>query len=782
MKSKAKFSAGGLKQFMLLHVEKLVFGVVCVALLLLVYKGATRDTLKAESSPKKLSDLASQVRQKVESSPWDPSQAQVTNIKFVQEAERNQALIDPTPYVTKRDWHGQGSGSLRRRDPELFAPLDLRAMPGYGAFAMVDPNFEEVTAAASRTEAGQRDIELDENGNPIRGGRRRNQDQEQGGYGAPAGGRGGAGYGPPPGGRGGAGYGGPGGGRGGAGYGPPPGGRGGAGYGPPRGGAGYGAPGGGYGGGGMSADGAADAVMTAQPGSKVETRHWAGIYALVPIQKQNRAYTEALGGAESFDPSSDFPNYYGYEVERVDVTNEPSAAEIDWTKATKKLVKPDVVAKEAEKWSTETPELVDEMYVQQNLVFPLGPLLQKSWKRWATHPKIPLAMMGPAFEEPATNEDATKQKNLDSLDADPDAEDPSAGGYAGGAGYGGGGGYGRSPGGYGGGGRGGAGYGMPPRGGAGYGMPPRGGGGYGRSPAGYGGGGGYGRGGAGYGAPRGGGGYGMSRGGYGGGGYGGGGGFGETQIQISHSLMRHFDFDVQPGRKYRYRVRLVLRDPNHKRPPNELVKPRSSKAPWYRYTPYSEPTAVVTIPPDGDLLAGAVSNRAGEPSAKIMALSYVPKEMAEAAKEMDVTRGVLANFRQTVKVMKTKAPDPVSTNSGETEKTTASAENLNFRSDLLVVDIRGGEKLANSKGRNSELTEPGELLLLGPGGQLIVRGEIDDFPDYRSKLNQIEQIDIAHQSESAPVGGDDGTGRRGARSGGAPGYGPPGGGGRGRGN
>lgn len=778
MKGKAKFSAGGLKQFLLMHVEKLVLGVVCVFLLLLVYRGATRETLKADQSPAKLGQLAQEVKTRIDSSPWDPAQAEVTTIKFVQEAERNQALVDARPYALTKDFGGSSPVGARRRDPDLYAALDLQGRAGYGAFALLDPDYDAAQLAADRVEAGAKEFEIDpETGKPMRG-RKRAQDDAQGGYG-----RGGAGYGPP-GGRGGAGYGAPPGGRGGAGYGAPPGGRGGAGYGPSRGGAGYGGagygrpPGGaGYGAGGMTGAGGPEPTMVAPVGSKVETRHWISLVALVPIQKQNQEYVKALAGSDAtYDPSSDYPNYFGYEVERLDVTELSPGAELDWRKATKQLVVATRdIEKEVKTWSTESPELVDEMYVQQGLVFPLGPLLQKSWKRWATHPKIPLAMLGPAIEDPAAKqepEDTKDAKDLESVDLS--AEDPSAAGGYGAPGYGGGG-YGRAGGGAPGYGppRGGAGYG-PPRSGAGYGMPPRGGGGgYGRGgagygrPGGYGGGGGYGRGPGGYG---GGGGYGRGPGGYGGG------GFGEEQIQISHSLFRHFDFTVKPGRKYCYRVRLGVRDPNHGRTPAELVKPRPGNAKPNRITPYSEPSPIIAIPPDGDLLAGEVTNRAGEPSAKAMALSYVPSEKAEAAEEVVLTRGMLANFpSQKVKVMKPVEP-PVATGipaDDEPPKTVAQVDQ-SFRTDLLVVDIRGGDKLLNSKGRNSELTEPGELLLLGPGGRLVVRRELDDSADYKFNKTNLDNIDMTYQTESAPAGSDD-TGR-GGRGGGGAGYGPPAGG------
>ena len=229
-----------------------------------------------------------------------------------------------------------------------------------------------------------------------------------------------------------------------------------------------------------------------------------------------------------------------------------------------------------------------------------------------------------------------------------------------------------------------------------------------------------------------------------------------------------------------YRVKLIVRDPNHQRTPAELVKPRPKSAKWFRYSPTSEVSPVIAIPPDGDLLAGEVTNRGGEPTANAMALSYVPSEKAEAAKEVVLTRGMLANFpSQKVKVMKPVEP-PVATGiaTGEDPPKTVAQVDQSFRTDLLVVDIRGGDKLTSSKGRNSELTEPGELLLLGPGGRLIVRRELDDSPDYKFNKTNLETIDATYQSEAAPAGSDDtGRGGRGGRGGGGPaGYGPAGGG------
>ena len=54
-------------------------------------------------------------------------------------------------------------------------------------------------------------------------------------------------------------------------------------------------------------------------------------------------------------------------------------------------------------------------------------------------------------------------------------------------------------------------------------------------------------------------------------------------------------------------------------------------------------------------------------------------------------------------------------------------ESYDLRTATVLLDIRGGQRLA---GRSGKLTEPGELLLLSPSGRLLVRNELDDFEEF----------------------------------------------------
>lgn len=59
-------------------------------------------------------------------------------------------------------------------------------------------------------------------------------------------------------------------------------------------------------------------------------------------------------------------------------------------------------------------------------------------------------------------------------------------------------------------------------------------------------------------------------------------------------LLRYFDFQVTPGNAYRYQMRVTLRNPNYKRPVEELVQEETALD-EVRVSPWSEPTPPVYV-------------------------------------------------------------------------------------------------------------------------------------------------------------------------------------------
>jgi hypothetical protein len=245
------------------------------------------------------------------------------------------------------------------------------------------------------------------------------------------------------------------------------------------------------------------------------------------------------------------------------------------------------------------------------------------------------------------------------------------------------------------------------------------------------------------------GGYGMGtgmRGGYGGeeggrGGYGGYGGGGmsrstaqKTSVEtgVDYWLLRFIDFAVQPGKKYKYRVKLALADPNSGLPANVLApsvldrqskeaqeaKTRGEKRPDFRVVAeWSEPSPTVGIPLAGNVrLAETKLPAAGkandEPAVTLLVESFNVDDKGnaiKAAEEADFRRGYVAN-------MTTRKQDYI----GPDYRWIDEVESFTFRTGITVLDMDGGEPLGKDN------TVPARVLLMGPAGELYVRNELDD--------------------------------------------------------
>lgn len=195
---------------------------------------------------------------------------------------------------------------------------------------------------------------------------------------------------------------------------------------------------------------------------------------------------------------------------------------------------------------------------------------------------------------------------------------------------------------------------------------------------------------------------------------------------VPHVLLRLFDYTVQPGRKYRYRVTLALVNPNTGVPPQYLENPESATASELSSQP-TDPTAVVTIPDGHDLIAGPVDGgtRYTEPSAKILVTAIDARAGLKAATELEVRRGAVANTGP----VDIKVPHPLDNTPQEL--------NRSFESNIMVLDIHGGKDVTRRK-HDPPLTSPGEILILDPSGNMTVRSEIDDREQFAKLVIRAE--------------------------------------------
>ena len=257
-------------------------------------------------------------------------------------------------------------------------------------------------------------------------------------------------------------------------------------------------------------------------------------------------------------------------------------------------------------------------------------------------------------------------------------------------------------------------------------------------------------------------------------------------------LFRFIDRTVEPGKRYRYRVRLFLANPNFNRDPHLLERLELGREPWI-ITPWSEPSNVVEVPRDDRLLVLGVKPSLGyqtDPTAKVALLKWIPKHGEMAFKEQErVSRGQLLNLpnqkwpeedTRKIPMPAPKSPSakpspkvPGGHGSGmedyeallqvgkpkknpprEKEKTPPTTEHIgvgpvgsqpkapldiHYLTECLVIDLRGGYRIdLRGQGRpphsDANYNAPGEILLLHPDGFLDVQNELDDAVEYAKIL------------------------------------------------
>ncbi|MGV3483208.1 MAG: hypothetical protein ACO1RT_02185 [Planctomycetaceae bacterium] len=241
--------------------------------------------------------------------------------------------------------------------------------------------------------------------------------------------------------------------------------------------------------------------------------------------------------------------------------------------------------------------------------------------------------------------------------------------------------------------------------------------------------------------------------------------------QPEFKLIRFYDFRdfkgedkgaPQPGRKYVYRVRIAIEDPNF--PANPVAQPRNStlsaevfkrvavlteKASagaanpqiaardaslYTMWSDFSAPSPPVSLPPLYDSYAGPVDpgsikayqvgpNNVIEfhskpPKAKVVVTKWDPAYGAPLPVFSEVMKGsVVSKEKATIEV-----PDPVALEVKKLPDATINTANV-------VLDITGGRPLAISPAENQ--TEPGVLLMFDPSGGLEVVDEIATQRGYR---------------------------------------------------
>lgn len=216
-----------------------------------------------------------------------------------------------------------------------------------------------------------------------------------------------------------------------------------------------------------------------------------------------------------------------------------------------------------------------------------------------------------------------------------------------------------------------------------------------------------------------------------------------AQEKVEFRLFRYFDFSVEPGKTYQYRVKLQLANPNAGLAPKYLQDPQFATG-SVRLTDWSNLTPPVFIRRDAEIYAGEViPSRTAEPKTVVLIRQFdqqtgeiisdvvgdanIDRKRDKRSPRLDVLRGMILNF-----------PKRVNTKDLHTE--------------TLLVDMAGGESLDPTipASNKAAVKAPAELLLLGPDGQLMLRSAFQDGTAFRAEKATIEKSLGTSSEEAAP--------------------------------
>ena len=507
------------------------------------------------------------------------------------------------------------------------------------------------------------------------------------------------------------------------------------------------------------------------------------VTALVPAKAQQEAFMRAFAFS-GLQTQADIPIWSDYLVERAEVpAGTPANAELTWKRLDLKAV-----AKSAEDWNGLQPEIAppdlqldpsqimprDETAMEVvPYVFPLPRLAGDPWGTESLHPWVVEQMRKRQIEQEKWDARALEEQekaSKTSILGGPGAGGPTGAGAGMGAGMGAAmgrsmmppGGAGRSsmmpPGGLMGRGAGGGDSEGSPMGGGGMRMSPgmssRMGGPGGMMPPGMGPGG-------------------MMGGGMGSTMAGADGGMGMEMQLPEYRMFRFVDTTVVPGKTYRYRVQISLRNPNYDLPAQYLVQADLADKPILAAAK-SEPSAQAHVPDKTGLLVRALrkgESRKSKTGYEVLVLAENPETGNYWLKSLTTELGAFANFdKKLAKGPDAKTAESVTTNS-------------------LLVDARGrAEDGDTKKGTATGPSEPLELLFLREDGSFSVASAADSQRDYERYAQTLPAADDGKKGKDKdgegggsslfPAGGA-GGGLFGAPPGGgagAPPGGPPGGG------
>ncbi len=213
-------------------------------------------------------------------------------------------------------------------------------------------------------------------------------------------------------------------------------------------------------------------------------------------------------------------------------------------------------------------------------------------------------------------------------------------------------------------------------------------------------------------------------------------------------LFRFLDFNVEPTKHYRYRVKLIIANPNYKLDQSHLETPELAQGET-RETEWSKPSDPVFVPVLEHYFAGEGKSVGGdqEPETTFGVKQWTPRLAADVYYEFkNKLRGALLNEpTATVAHMVPGAK-------GSTTTDTA------LKTNVLLADFSWERTDARLKGPGSALeartvNRPSEILVRTPRGELFIQTQLGDWPLRDEMKNVVAVKDAGGAAGGAPAAG-----------------------------
>jgi hypothetical protein len=208
-------------------------------------------------------------------------------------------------------------------------------------------------------------------------------------------------------------------------------------------------------------------------------------------------------------------------------------------------------------------------------------------------------------------------------------------------------------------------------------------------------------------------------------------------------LFRFADFFVEPGKVYRYRVKLIVDNPFLHRHAEEVADPSLLDG-AHRETEYSEPTRPVFVPNDARFFVAHVDGRPGRPSlpsADVDLYQWFASTGTVVNRALHTQIGQLVGGLKTAEVLRPEKNGveqewvPFCTNDALLDVATGFSLDPGLHRDLLVEVAAGEDKPKKPSGdkerRATGTMVPDELVIVDDNGAVQLIDALDQTPDHK---------------------------------------------------